>query len=92
MTGLPHGQFKARVERETCLSYRMAMKYMRAAKLASQGNFASERRNVTPVPQPDPVEVVTSCPARARPVRHPVASRRETPFALSHLGHCTVNF
>jgi len=36
---LPHGQFKAWVEANCRVSYRMAMKYMRVAKLASQGNF-----------------------------------------------------
>jgi hypothetical protein len=38
----PHGAFKERVEKETCVSYRQAMKYMRVAKLAPQGNFAPE--------------------------------------------------
>ena len=35
----PHGDFKGAVEGATIVSYRQAMKYMRIAKLASEGKF-----------------------------------------------------
>jgi hypothetical protein len=35
----PHGQFKERVERETCVSYRTARVYMQTAKMAARGHF-----------------------------------------------------
>ena len=35
----PHGQFKARVDRETCLSYETASGYMRVAKIVKNATW-----------------------------------------------------